>query len=1010
MIPARPSSALAELLDEPGLEGQNSSLVFAPKLALHRSSLAESYFKSKSSQRMAKPVGNSELAQLRKKAGQMGRDFQTLLSAHERQEAAVADLRQKVRQLRSELEGREKALELARRTVERLMAEKGALEAGAAGTQAYVRKLEARLLSVRGAVELQQICRDLKGQLDSQAHALHEAEARASAAEEAARVAALDAACLKRGLELAAEQLTRSAGAEVPGTLLKAVARGQEEALELSVQLSDAKQQVAQLTSALEQARAHLQAQQTALAQQQNERQQLQQRAEAAEAALEKQRAATAELRKVLDALRPKAGALAEERASLRQQLELERTAAAEAQKEVKQLRAALRQKAATEAALRDELRRALAGEGATPSLAPRPGRPATGAGMTARSGSRVDASRSMQQQQQQPAVPSKRAGSAAAAAAGTRSPKHLALRQGTSWQQPGQLQPHSGSRDRQDLIPGETSPTRALARLQEQRRAQQGSRLGSHKEQPDSAAAQRLKAVRQAADACSWDLEPALEPAWQLEEDDEQGEPAALVPSSGAAQQQRRATKPPRLELPQPGPAPPAAAAVLPVQEPGLMQLYTSALDEQIALLESDLANLESAPSPIAQLKQLTAARGRPRSHEVASSYSPIAQLKQQASGAAAGKAPPAGQQPPPPAQQHQQQQKHKEVGSIAAWRPNSAFQAAFEPPRREAQGARGMQQLMSPGGDTPVPPLWRSNPLAGSPPPKQQQQQQQRPAEAADVQVEGADGALTVRGQGPLMGAALESAPQQQQQQQQDLRLQLAIGASPTSTPTAATAAAAAPAAVRISEPAVAAAAALPGASLQQTEDWLWGQLQQALSPVAARPPPLQLEAPGSVAASTPSLRLPGDRGSEGRQREDGELSASSAAASEAPPHARQAQQQQQQQQQVARPAASQGSCGEEGAASLSHHWDLPSPGPGNSDWLSNDPARERQSLAPATEAPGTPEPDAVEAPGAQEELAAALPQQRQQLAQALLQGPEQAPPRTLFDLADLELHELL
>ncbi len=158
----------------------------------------------------------------------------------------------------------------------------GPLTPAATGTQAYVRKLEARLLSVRGAVELQEHCRELKGQLDlqvgggvcgggltsrvpacpdrvcggdggpevgwnerqhwaavaailpfiaprllplPQAHALHDAEARASAAEEAARVAALDSACLKRGLELAAEQLTRSAGAEVPGTLLKAVAR-----------------------------------------------------------------------------------------------------------------------------------------------------------------------------------------------------------------------------------------------------------------------------------------------------------------------------------------------------------------------------------------------------------------------------------------------------------------------------------------------------------------------------------------------------------------------------------------------------------------------------------------------------------------------------------------------------------------------------------------------------------------------------------------------------------------
>lgn len=48
---------------------------------------------------------------------------------------------------------------------------------------------------------------------------------RAAAAEEAHQKAQLDVACLKRGLELAAEQLTRSTGAEVPSTLLRAVAR-----------------------------------------------------------------------------------------------------------------------------------------------------------------------------------------------------------------------------------------------------------------------------------------------------------------------------------------------------------------------------------------------------------------------------------------------------------------------------------------------------------------------------------------------------------------------------------------------------------------------------------------------------------------------------------------------------------------------------------------------------------------------------------------------------------------
>lgn len=134
--------------------------------------------------------------------------------------------------------------------------------------------------------------------------------------------------------------------------------QGQEEALGLSGQLSDARQQVATLAAALEQARTHLEAQQTALAQvrgaaacmlwvgeqrpqlggrehssrlvaqigllcfsealklycavcppisalqQQTERTELVQRAEAAEAAAEKQRAAAGELRRVLDALR----------------------------------------------------------------------------------------------------------------------------------------------------------------------------------------------------------------------------------------------------------------------------------------------------------------------------------------------------------------------------------------------------------------------------------------------------------------------------------------------------------------------------------------------------------------------------------------------------------------------------------------------------------------------------------------------------------------------------------
>lgn len=215
-----------------------------------------------------------------------------------------------------------------------------------------------------------------------------------------------------------AASATRNVCASASALLLL---QGQEEALGLSVQLSDAKQQVSQLAAALESARQHLQAQQAALAAQQAERAELAQRAQDAEAALEKQQAVTTELRRVMDALRcgagrwagysagkkekkareaagcyfraaagdamrvggvewwkdyggpvsarqlirvlldtsaaavppglptllthhtaflflqrrPKAGALAEERDELRQQLELARTEAAEAQKEV---------------------------------------------------------------------------------------------------------------------------------------------------------------------------------------------------------------------------------------------------------------------------------------------------------------------------------------------------------------------------------------------------------------------------------------------------------------------------------------------------------------------------------------------------------------------------------------------------------------------------------------------------------------------------------------------------
>jgi hypothetical protein len=123
------------------------------------------------------------------------------------------------------------------------------------------------------------------------------AEGRAAAAEEARQRQQEEAAFLRRGIDLAAEQLTKSAGADVPAALLTSLARvralwerpadssllwpasntrfqirhgwcrslgtafllqAQEEAMAMSVQLADSQQQVAQMASALQHARTHL--------------------------------------------------------------------------------------------------------------------------------------------------------------------------------------------------------------------------------------------------------------------------------------------------------------------------------------------------------------------------------------------------------------------------------------------------------------------------------------------------------------------------------------------------------------------------------------------------------------------------------------------------------------------------------------------------------------------------------------------------------------------------------
>jgi hypothetical protein len=144
---------------------------------------------------------------------------------HERQETTALDLRHKLKLLRQEGAAKEKQLELAHRTIERLAVGNSGLEAGAASDKAYIRRLEAQVLAARGASELESRCAQLHAEAESLRCQLLAADQRATAAEEQAREKTSDVEFLRRGVELAAEQLTRSAGANVSATMLLSVVR-----------------------------------------------------------------------------------------------------------------------------------------------------------------------------------------------------------------------------------------------------------------------------------------------------------------------------------------------------------------------------------------------------------------------------------------------------------------------------------------------------------------------------------------------------------------------------------------------------------------------------------------------------------------------------------------------------------------------------------------------------------------------------------------------------------------
>ena len=198
---------------------------------------------------------------LRKAAKSMAQDFERLLKLYEKQDISNADLREKVKRLRQEKEAKDKQVDLAHRTIERLTVGKGEIEAKDAAKESYIKHLESKMVSTKNIKELESAREALESKVLLLEHDVRVKEQLAMEAENKAVAVNEESELLKRGIKIPAEQLTSSSGSEVSSEMLLAVARGQEEAASLAEQLADAREKADDLSTALLAARNHLKSQ-----------------------------------------------------------------------------------------------------------------------------------------------------------------------------------------------------------------------------------------------------------------------------------------------------------------------------------------------------------------------------------------------------------------------------------------------------------------------------------------------------------------------------------------------------------------------------------------------------------------------------------------------------------------------------------------------------------------------------------------------------------------------------
>lgn len=203
-------------------------------------------------------MDQTNIVKVKRNALHLAKDFERLLKLYEKQESVNDGLREKLRQLRQQKEQKEKQVQLANRTIERLTVKRGDAEAQDAAKDSYIRRLEAKVFGMKTHEELELACREMEEKIEKLEQEVKNQEARAEQAEKRNADAEKESLYLKRGIQLAAEQLTKSSGKDVSSSMLLAVAHGQEEAISLARELAEAKEKSDGMEVALKAAREHL--------------------------------------------------------------------------------------------------------------------------------------------------------------------------------------------------------------------------------------------------------------------------------------------------------------------------------------------------------------------------------------------------------------------------------------------------------------------------------------------------------------------------------------------------------------------------------------------------------------------------------------------------------------------------------------------------------------------------------------------------------------------------------